>query len=225
MRAAGASVLVLLAAPLPAQALTKAELALVGASIADLSSSDAARRLAAIDVLADHAQRARAQLEPLLGDRDPAVRHAALLVYRRAPESADPGRVAALLSDPDVKVREAAMLLLADLKPEGWAKTVSALLGRESDVRVLRQVVVALGASDDITVVPALIDALEFQRDDFMRGKVAQSLTALTGESFGTNLAVWREWWKATDRVLERKAARKSQEESEDKNQAGAKPR
>lgn len=172
--------------------------------VADLS--DAKLREAALESLTQRLDAASELLTKALDSRDAGLRATVLRLWRRAPEKAPPARVAVLLRDEDIDVREQAVLLYAAARPEGWAEVLVRILPRELDTRVKRQIVVSLGDSGDVACVPALVDFLEISGDEYLQKRAVAALFSLTQKRFGKDVVAWRAWWRGGDRVAEAKA-------------------
>jgi hypothetical protein len=170
------------------------------AALDDLGAPADDKRAAAIEVLRAAVEPCRDQLLKALKSPEWWVRHSVLRIYRMQPDPEVAGQVAALLFDENAEVREQAVLAVTGLQPEGWTDQLAQLLWRETDARVLRQVLCGLGEGKDLEVVPPILDFLERTTEDYLRKRAGAALRSLSGEDFGTDASKWRRWWSERDR-------------------------
>jgi hypothetical protein len=79
------------------------------------------------------------------------------------------------------------------------------VIDRDLDQRVLRQALVLLGGSRDLSAVPRIIDVMERSPEPYVVKKAAEALRSLTGERFRENKEAWRAWWEARVAAEEQK--------------------
>ena len=160
--------------------------------------------------------------------RDPKTKKQAILALKNFPETSDRivPVIRKALSDADISVQMAAATALAALKDKESARDIARLLNSESEqvreaaaeslgnlgetavvpnlakalsdkeVPVCRAAAIALGKLKDKSALRPLAEALS---NEAIQSRVAEAMTEICGEDFGTDQAKWLEWIKENE--------------------------
>jgi len=129
----------------------------------------------------------------MLAEHDPRVRARILAISAEFDDAAARAVSIGGLDDPDAMVRVAACDAWAEI---GGAEAVRHLANRyrsDEDIDVRLHALRKLGDLGDEQAVPVLAEALE-AADPAVQYRAVAALKEVTGEDFGNDVNVWREW-------------------------------
>ena len=131
-----------------------------------------------------------------LGSANPVVRNSAAVALGRIREKREEAVVPllkALETDGDILVRESAALSLGKIGDSSAVESLINSAHGEFDRNVRERAVTALGEIGDPRAIESLIELVG--RDaQAVRVRAAEALRMITGEAFGPNADLWRQW-------------------------------
>lgn len=132
--------------------------------------------------------------EVLLNDPNEKVRAEAIRILDEWDATSESSAVMHALSDRDTYVRGYAVQLCGIWKVKNALPKVIQMLQYENDIIVKVSAAQSLGAYGGISVVPALIDALDDMSTD-VRISAADALELISGKELGYSRSEWQKWY------------------------------
>lgn len=129
-----------------------------------------------------------------LKNKDTAIRSTALYAIGKRRNPAAISALLPLLNDPQEILRAQVVYILSQYRSERVIKPLLAQLSSK-DTQYRLDVITALGNIKDYRVIEALIDSLADSNAE-IRNAAADSLSQISGVTFGINQSRWKNWWE-----------------------------
>lgn len=129
----------------------------------------------------------------LAAERDPIVRRHILRAVAACPPAAAETVLIGAMADPDAETRRTVCACLGMRGGKASIQELTRVLASETNDNVRLAAVKALGQTKDSGSMMPLVDVMA-ESDPAMKNLARESLSAVSGKDYGTNVQAWREY-------------------------------
>jgi len=129
----------------------------------------------------------------LAAERDPLVRRHIVRALAACPPASAEKVLFGCLEDPDMETRRTVCKCLGERGGPASIQELGRVIASETNFHVRIAAVKALGETNDKGAMMPLVEAMA-DSDPALKNRARESLTAVSGRDYGTNVQAWREF-------------------------------
>jgi HEAT repeat protein len=129
----------------------------------------------------------------LSAERDPIVRRHILRTIAACPPASAEAVLIGAMADPDAETRRTICVCLGQRGGKASIQELARVLSSETNGAVRIAAVKALGQTKDTGAMMPLVEVMA-ESDPALKNRARESLSAVSGRDYGTNLQAWREY-------------------------------